>query len=479
MNCLKENKTWELVNMPDSKKCLDVKWVYTKKSENSYKARLVVRGFQQREFVDDIYSPVARMQTLKILLSYCCQENFIIEQMDVETAFLNGKINSEIYVNQAKGYEDGTDRVCKLDKALYGLKESPRAWYDCFDKFLRELNFDKCKHDYCLYRREDENDVIYIILFVDDLLICCKDKEKIRYIKGLLSSKFKMKDMGEVKNYLGINIDYNYTNGIMTLSQEKYIESLADKYNIRNSKLYNTPMEINLKLEPAQHVSDNVKYRNIIGALLYISSSTRPDVSYSVNYLSRFQNCYSETHFKYALRILKYLYLTKDLKLNYCKTMTSDIFDCFVDSDWAGDNLDRKSTTGYVIRLFGNIVQWKSRKQGSVTKSSTFAEYVALSEAVTEIKLLKDILGFFSVEITKPIKIYEDNSGVLNIARYGNYTKNSKYIEVHYHFVNEYYMEGMIDFVKVCSSENVADIFTKSLSKVKFIELRNMLMLAN
>src|SRR5436190_6528558 len=139
-------------------------------------------------------------------------------------------------------------------------------------------------------------------------------------------------------------------------------------------------MEVNLKIEPAQVTCDDLKYRNLIGALLYISSGTRPDISYSVNYLSRFQNCYDNTHFKYALRILKYLYLTKDLKLKYSKNENTEILDCFVDSDWAGDNIDRKSTSGYVIRLFGNVVSWKSRKQASVTKASTFAEYVALSE---------------------------------------------------------------------------------------------------
>jgi len=143
-------------------------------------------------------------------------------------------------------------------------------------------------------------------------------------------------------------------------------------------------MEINLKLEQSD-VNEDIKYRNLIGVLLYISYGTRPDISFSVNYLSRFQNCYDETHFKYTLRVLKYLYLTKDLKLKYCKKINTDVFDCFVYSGWAGDIPDRKSTTGFVIHLFGNAIFWKSKKQNSVIKSSTFAEYIALSEAVTKI----------------------------------------------------------------------------------------------
>lgn len=169
------------------------------------------------------------------------------------------------------------------------------------------------------------------------------------------------------------------------------------------------------------------RYRNLIGALLYISSGTRPDISYSVNYLSRFQNCYNDNHFKYPLRVLKYLYLTRSLKLTFHKNEKAEILDCYVDADWAGDCVDRKSTTGYAIRLFGNVIHWKSKKQGSVTKSSTAAEYVALSEAVTEVKLIRDILINFDIKFEEPVKLYEDNSGALNIAKYGNFSKNSKY----------------------------------------------------
>lgn len=415
------------------------------------------------------------MQTLKILLSYCCQKGLIIEQMDVETAFLNGKVLSEIYIKQPRGYEDGSNKVCKLEKALYGLRESPRAWYKCFDEFMNELGFKRSKYDYCLYVLTSEDDIIYLIIFVDDLLICCKNKKKIVEIKKLLSNRFRMKDMGKVKYYLGINIEHDYETNVMTLDQKSYIESLAKKYQIENSKLYSTPMENNLKVEQATVVSDDIQYRNIIGALLYISSGTRPDISFSVNYLSRFQNCYNATHYKYALRVLKYLYLTKDLKLTYKKNEKTDILDCFVDADWAGDSIDRKSTSGYIIRLFGNVIFWKSRKQGSVTKSSTSAEYVALSEAVSEITFVKDILENFDLKIEKPIKMYEDNSGALNIAKYGNFTKNSKFIEVHYHFVNENYMKGVIDIIKVDSEQNIADIFTKSVSKDKFEKFRDML----
>ena len=261
----------------------------------------------------------------------------------------------------------------------------------------------------------------------------------------------------------------------MTLDQKDYIESLAKKYNITEWKLYCTPMKQNLSLQPAQSASTYLNYKNFIRALLYISTSTRLDVSYSVNYLSRFHNCYDGSHYKYALRILKYLYLTRDLKLTYRRNLNVDIIDIFVDADWAGDKLERKSTTGYTIRIFGNAIHWKSRKQGSVTKSSTAAEYVALSDSVSEIRVILNSLKDFKIKLSKPVRIDEDNSGFIAITKIGNLTKNSKYIEVHYHFVNECCEKGTIENAKVESENNIGDILTKTLGRNKFETFRRAL----
>ena len=177
---------------------------------------------------------------------------------------------------------------------------------------MRKLGFKRSENDYCLYSLEKGNDdPVFLLIFVDDFLICCKCQKKIHKVKQLLFNKYKMKDLAEIKTYLGINVEYKENRTVMTLDQEKYIESLAKEYDIQDCKLYNTPLEQNLKCQPAQSVSVDVKYRNLIGALLYVSSGTRPDISYAVNYLSRFQNGYDQTHFKYATRILKYLYATE------------------------------------------------------------------------------------------------------------------------------------------------------------------------
>lgn len=473
INSLNKNNTWQIVERPKDKKVIDVKWVFRRKSNNDYKARLVVRGFQQNEYIENAYSPVGKMQTLKILLSYSCNNNLFVEQMDVETAFLNAQVKSEVYVNQPEGYETNDNKVYKLHKALYGLKESPRVWYECFDKFIQTLNFVRSNYDYCLYVNRASKDPIYILIFVDDFLICCKDKNKIDEVKTSLMKRFAMKDLGKIKSYIGIDIDYSEDKSVMTLNQTKYIESLAAKYDLINAKLYDTPMETNLKLEQAREVDESIKYRNIIGELLYISTGTRPDVAYSVNYLSRYQSCYNQTHYKYAMRILKYLYKTKDLKLTYYGNVNTEVLDCMVDSDFAGDNVDRKSTTGFIIRLYGNLIFWKTRKQNTVTKCSTFAEYTALSEAVTEVLFIRNLLiESFDVKLCDPIKLYVDNSGAISIAKFGNFTKNSKHIEVQYHYINEHYEKKIIDIVKIDTKFNLADMLTKSLDKTKFLKNR-------
>jgi len=255
MNCLAKNQTWQLVEKQKGVKILDLKWVFTNKIDNRKKARLVVRGFQQDEILEDLYSPVAKVQTLKLLLTYCCQLGLSIEQMDVKTAFLNGNVKSEVYIKQSLGFEDGTNRVCKLKKALYGLRESPRAWYECFDDYIRKLGFKRSNNDYCLYIGTRENENIFVILFIDDLLICGRDKKKIDEIKMGLSKRFSMKDLGKVEMYLGIRINYDDKVGKMTLDQNNYIESLATKYDIGSAKLYQTSMEQNLSIEPAQYPS--------------------------------------------------------------------------------------------------------------------------------------------------------------------------------------------------------------------------------
>lgn len=189
-------------------------------------------------------------------------------------------------------------------------------------------------------------------------------------------------------------------------------------------------------LEPAESVEDEIKYRNIIGALLYIANRTRPDISFPVNYLSRYQNCYNNTHFKYTLRVLKYMYSTRNIKLIFDWTFTSTI-DVYVDADWASDTVDRKSTTGILIRVFGNVVLWRSKTKSCIKSLNPYAEYYALADCVEEVLPKRGILINLDVIVNIP-EIYEDNTGAITLSKNGNFSRNSKHIDVSYHFVNDY-----------------------------------------
>lgn len=475
-DALNETETWELVERCEDQEVISVKWLYTLKPGGRYKARLVARGFQQSDTFEEIYAPVAKLSTLKSLLAICCSRGYHVHQMDVQTAFLNSAIRSEIYVEQPKGCikEKEKNKVYRLKKSLYGLKESSRNWYNCFSDFILSLNFKRSLYDSCLYFNNESD--IYCIIFVDDILICGEDIKKVENIKVQFKERFKMTDMGNVNSYLGIQINYNKKKRIMALSQSKYIESLAKKFKVNNSNVKYTPMEQNLKLQPGE-LNENINYRNLIGALLYVSICTRPDISFSINYLSRFQACCDETHYKHAERVLIYLYHTRNMALTFNINNVENLIDCFVDSDWASDVVDSKSTTGIIIRILGNPVFWKTIKQKTVSRSSTHAEYYALADAAEEILFIKGILSDFNVDDAHlcKIKIFEDNSGALALAKNGNFTKRSKHIDVALHFVHDLVIEGMIDVIKVDGVENIADMLTKPLGRVKFTEFREKL----
>lgn len=263
---------------------------------------------------------------------------------------------------------------------------------------MLSINFKRSNYDCCLYYKGEVEKQIYIILYVDDLLICCSDLDEIENVKKVLTKRFQMKNLGEAKQYLGIEIDYNCREYTMKLSQSNYIESLAEKYDVVSSKPVDIPIESNLKLEPEEHPSLDIQYRNLIGALLYVAGGIRPDVSSPVNYLSRFQNSYCQTHYKYALRVLKYLYSTRDVKLCFSRN-SSEVMDAYVDADWASDSTDRKSTTGILIRVYGNPILWKSKKQAIVSRASTHAEFYALAECVQEVLPVRGILNDFDIKL--------------------------------------------------------------------------------
>lgn len=476
------NNTWNWCELPFNRKTVACKWVFKIKYKangeiDKYKARVVAKGYSQRIGFDynDTYAPVAKLTTLRIILSIANHFDMEIHQMDVKCAFLNGDLLEEIYMEAPEGYENN-GMVCKLIKAIYGLKQASRMWNEKFNSFMIRLGFIRCVSDRCLYIKSDHGIKCYILLYVDDLLIVCSDVNMIKTIKQLISKEFEMTDVGEVDTFLGMHIQRNKSSGTIAMSQAQYLKRVLEKFGMSDCRGITTPLETNLDLRKVESGLDpDIPYRELIGCLIYVTLTTRPDLCASTNYFSRFQACYTEEHFNYAKRILRYIKETIDLKFVYKKHEGADILHGYVDADWAGDKTDRKSTSGYVFKVFGNTIAWASRKQSTVSLSSTEAEYIALAEGVCEAKWLRSLLRELGFECEHATIIYEDNQSCIYIANEPRDHKRLKHVDVKFNFIRDSIAEKEIELRYKQSNEQVADIMTKALTKTLFIKHRHNL----
>ncbi|KAL0345417.1 UNVERIFIED_CONTAM: Retrovirus-related Pol polyprotein from transposon TNT 1-94 [Sesamum radiatum] len=316
MKALENNKTWELVNLPSGKEVIGLKWIYKLKfkpdgSIQKHKARLVARGYMQREGIDfeETFSPVARFDTIRTVLSIAANYKWKVYQFDVKSAFLNGVLEEEVYVQQPKGYEvKGEEmKVYRLRKALYGLKQAPRAWYERIDTHFNKNGFRKSASEATLYvKTKGAAEVLLICLYVDDLIYTGNSVALINNFKKIMVSEFEMTDLGEMSYFLGLEVRQS-EDGIF-ISQHKYVKDLLEKYNMKECNAIRTPMIMNQKfcLDDGEEKVDVQLYRSLVGSLLYLTNS-RPDILQATALLSRFMQNPSNIHFGAAKRILRYL----------------------------------------------------------------------------------------------------------------------------------------------------------------------------
>lgn len=475
---LNDNETWNLVKNPGNLKLLGTRWIFKKKTgvESKYKARLVAKGYLQKANVDysETYAPVARLSTIRLLLSVGLQYNMDFYHMDVKTAFLHGRIGEDIYLKPPDGVDVPEGYVLKLNKSLYGLKQSPKMWNDRFDEFVTKIGFERSTADYCLYVKINDKSCTYIVLYVDDLLICSNDDKSLNEIKRNLSSEFEMKDLGPLKCFMGINIHIDKKNGSIKIEQKEYIENLLKKFGMYDCNGIQTPMEENLKLIKNDDVNlaTNQPYREMLGSIMYLMLASRPDLCYAISYLSRFQEKATDLHFKHLKRVVRYVKQTSNVILEYHRDTKTPLTG-YVDADWANDTTDRKSTSGYVFQVFGNPISWSSKKQMIIAKSTCEAEYVALSEACGEGIWLSKVITDLGIDPQLPFTIYEDNAGAIFMAQNPE-TKRSKHIDVKYHWIRQQLWDKKIKLEHVASTNQIADMMTKPLSRIlfwKFLEL--------
>ncbi|KAK1645515.1 hypothetical protein QYE76_063320, partial [Lolium multiflorum] len=497
MGSMYDNKVWTLVDLPDSRKAVENKWIFKRKTDADgnitvYKARLVAKGFRQIQGVDydETFSPVAKLKSVRILLAIAAFFDYEIWQMDVKTAFLNGDIEEELYMVQPKGFIDpkNADKVCKLQRSIYGLKQASRSWNRRFDKVIKDFGFIQCHGEACIYKKVSGSSVAFLILYVDDILLIGNDIELLSSVKGYLNNSFSMKDLGEASYILGIKIYRDRSRRLIGLSQSTYLDKILKKFRMDESKKGFLPMLPGKVLSKTQGPAtaeerermSQIPYASAVGSIMYAMLCTRPDIAHAVSLTSRYQSDPGMEHWTAVKNILKYLKRTKDMFLCYGGDQEL-VVTSYTDASWNTDPDDSKSQSGYVFILNGAAVSWASSKQCTVAKSSTESEYIAASEASSEAVWMKRFIIELGVvpSALDPFVIYCDNMGAIANAQEPRSHKRLKHIKLRYHSIREYIEDGEVKICKVHTDLNVADPLTKALPRAKHDQHQNAMGVRN
>ncbi|WKA07561.1 hypothetical protein VitviT2T_025368 [Vitis vinifera] len=443
MESLQKNETWELVECPPGKKPVGCCWIYTVKykadgSIERFKARLVAKGYTQTYGIDytETFAPVAKIKTVRVLLSLAANLDWPLQQFDVKNAFLHGKLSEEVYMDLPPGCmvpEKQCQKVCKLKKSLYGLKQSPRAWFGRFTKSVRAFGYRQSNSDHTLFLKKQHGKITALIVYVDDMVVTGNDPEERKALQNYLSREFEMKDLGPLKYFLGIEVSQS-SEGIF-LSQRKYALDLLQETGMLGCQPVNTPIEEGLKLcvEPNQVSTDKGRYQRFVGRLMYLAH-TRPDLAYALSVVSQYMHNPGEQHMNAIMRILRYLKNAPRKGILFAKNVDHQSIEVYTDADWAGAVDDRRSTSGYFTFVGGNLVTWKSKKQNVVARSSAEAEF----------RVACDIAH-------NPVQ-----------------HDRTKHVDVDRFFIKEKLDDKIVELPKIRSEDQLANILTKAVSSQVF-----------
>ncbi|KAK1609827.1 hypothetical protein QYE76_033500 [Lolium multiflorum] len=446
-----------------------------------YKARLVAKGFKQRYGIDyeDTFSPVVKIATVRLVLSVAVSRGWSLRQLDVKNAFLHGVLEEEVYMRQPPGYEDKCkpNYICKLDKALYGLKQAPRAWYSRLSNKLINLSFVASKSDMSLFIYHKYKITIYMLIYVDDIIVTSSSQAATDALLMDLRQEFALKDLGDLSYFLGIEVQKT-ANGLV-LSQSKYAQDILTRVGMANCTGMPTPLSSSEKIVAQGELlgpEDSTKYRSVVGALQYLTL-TRPDLSYAVNKVCQYLHAPTTMHWTAAKRILRYVKHTMTVGLTFIKS-NSTLVSAFSDADWAGCVDDRRSTGGFAVFFGPNLISWSAKKQATVSRSSTEAEYKSIANATAEVIWLQSLLAELGVRLTQVPCLWCDNLGATYLSANPVFHARAKHIEIDFHFVRERVMKKQLEIRFIPSRDQVADGFTKPLPYQAFKNFKHNLNLS-
>ena len=468
LSALQENNTWELVDLPKGKKAVGCKWVYKIKqhadgSIERYKARLVAKGYTQKEGIDyeETFSPVIKMTTVRCIISLAASNHWDLFQLDVNNAFLHGNLHEEVYMKIPDGLKNTQGKVCLLKKSIYGLKQASRQWFAKLVSELISQGFKQSKNDYSLFTKDQNGSFTIAAVYVDDIILTGNNLIVITQLKAHLNRVFSIKDLGKLHYFLGIEVGY-LPRGI-ALTQHKFTAELLQSSKLQNYKPTVTPLPQNLKLhqDEGDLYNDAHYYRTIVGKLNFLTH-TRPDLAYTVQHLSQFMQNPRIPHIEALHHTLRYIsgttghgiLMTGSTKIN---------LQAYSDSDWASCPNTRRSVTGYVILLGPSPISWKSKKQSTVSKSSSEAEYRAISSAASEVTWVVRLLNELKVTDLEPVTLFCDNQSAIHIAKNPIFHERTKHIEVDCHFTRDKVLEGLLQPSYLPTASQIADIMTKIL----------------
>ncbi|RVW92402.1 Retrovirus-related Pol polyprotein from transposon RE1 [Vitis vinifera] len=454
-DALLRNGTWDLVPSHPTQNLVGCKWIFRTKylpngSIDRYKARLVAKGFHQRPGIDysETFSPVIKPTTVRLVLSLAVSQGWSLRQLDVNNAFLQGTLTEDVFMSQPPGFidRDHPHHVYKLRKAIYGLKQAPRAWYHELRQFLLQFGFINSIADTSLFIFNNHGTILYLLVYVDDIIITGNNVEAAQTFIQQLSQRFSLKDLGPLTYFLGVEVT-SHTNGIF-LSQRKYIADLLNRTHMTEAKPAPTPLATSpiLTLQSGTPLSDPTEYRTVVGSLQYLSL-TRPDIAYTVNKLSQFMHQPTSDHWN---------------AVSVC----------------CGNKDDFTSTSAYIIYLSHNPISWSSKKQRTVARSSTEAEYRSVASTAAEIRWICSLLTELGVTLPQQPVIYCDNVGATNLCSNPVFHSRMKHVALDYHFIREQVQNGLLRVSHISASDQLADALTKPLARPQFDSLKAKIGLA-